>query len=91
VTSLSIAGCFVKTKVWATNTPSMHIRLWLESKRDWLRLQGKVLYHLDHIGFGLLFKDLSPDDEIILQTLIEQSSGQAPAPAGEDGHSPQEF
>lgn len=74
VTSLSLAGCFVKTKVWATNAPNMHIRLWLESKHDWLRLQGAVLYHLDHIGFGLLFRDLSPADESILQMLVEQSA-----------------
>jgi hypothetical protein len=73
VTSLSMAGCFVKTKVWATNAPNMHIRLWLESERDWLRLQGAVLYHLDHIGFGLLFRDLSTTDESILQMLVEQS------------------
>jgi hypothetical protein len=86
VTSLSLAGCFVKTKVWATNAPRMHIRLWLETKRDWLRLQGTVLYHLDHIGFGLLFKDLSSEDESILKTLVEQSLKPAPETTDEENH-----
>jgi hypothetical protein len=84
VTSLSLAGCFVKTKVWATNAPNMHIRLWLESERGWLRLQGAVLYHLDHIGFGLLFRDLSPRDENILKMLVEQSGKPAPVSVDEE-------
>src|SRR4051812_17683838 len=77
VTSLSTSGCFVKTKVWSTNTPTMHIRLWLPTER-WLRLQGTVLYHLDHIGFGLHFTGITPEDETIISTLIEQTPQQGP-------------
>jgi hypothetical protein len=77
VTSLSLSGCFVKTKVWSTNAPKMHVRLWLPVER-WLPLQGIVLYHLDQIGFSLRFTDLTPEDETNLWTLIEKTIDSAP-------------
>lgn len=73
VTSLSLAGCFVKTTIWVTDVPKMYIRLWLGSQR-WLRLQGVVLYHLEKVGFGMRFADLTPQDESALKELMEQSS-----------------
>jgi hypothetical protein len=78
VTSLSTAGCFVKTTIWATDIPTMYIRLWLDSQ-GWLRLQGSVLYHLEKIGFGLRFTGLTPQEESILKELIEQCVRQAPS------------
>jgi hypothetical protein len=77
VTSLSLSGCFVKTKVWSTNAPKMHVRLWMPTER-WLPLQGTVLYHLDQIGFGLRFTDLTPEDETDLLTLIEKTEDADP-------------
>jgi hypothetical protein len=71
VTSLSVGGCFVKTTIWATDVPKMYIRLWLDSQ-GWLRLQGRVLYHLEKIGFGLHFTDLTSQDESVLKELMEQ-------------------
>jgi hypothetical protein len=82
ITSLSVAGCFVKTTIWATDVPIIYIRLWLESQR-WLPLQGSVLYHLDKIGFGLRFSNLTPQDESALKELIEQSA--KPASSGQNG------
>jgi hypothetical protein len=73
VTSLSVAGCFVKTTMWTTDFPKMYIRLWHSSQR-WLRLQGIVLYHLEQIGFGLRFVDLTPQDESAIREMIEQSA-----------------
>jgi PilZ domain len=87
VTSLSVAGCFVKTTIWATDVPTIYIRLWLNSQR-WLRLQGSVLYHLEKIGFGLRFADLTPQDESALIELIEQSA--KPASSGVNGDEPPE-
>jgi hypothetical protein len=78
-----MAGCFVKTTIWATDVPKIYIRLWLNSQR-WLPLQGSVLYHLEKIGFGLHFEDLTPQDEIALKELIEQNS--RPASSDEDEH-----
>jgi hypothetical protein len=71
VTSLSLAGCFVKTTIWATDVPKMYIRLWIDS-RGWLPLQGTVRYHLEAIGFGLVFVDLTPEDESAINELIER-------------------
>lgn len=74
VTSLSVAGCFVKTSIWAMDVPKMYIRLWTDSK-GWLPLQGTVRYHLEAIGFGLIFEDLSPEDESAITDLIERCAG----------------
>ena len=71
VTSLSTAGCFVKTTIWATDIPKIYIRLWLGS-HGWLPLQGSVLYHLEKIGFGLRFTGLTSQEESVLKQLIKQ-------------------
>ncbi len=83
VTSLSVGGCFVKTTIWATDIPKMYIRLWLNSQ-GWLRLQGSVLYHLEKIGFGLRFADLTPEDESAIKELIEQRATPAFSSDDED-------
>jgi hypothetical protein len=81
VTSLSITGCFVKTKVWVTKGQNIYLRLWLPEER-WLRLQGEILYHLEAIGFGILFTDVGAEDERILKELFEKAALlRAPAPA----------
>ena len=73
VTSLSISGCFVKTKVWITKGQKMYLRLWLPEER-WLRLQGEILYHLEEIGFGILFTDVGAEDESILRELVGRAA-----------------
>ena len=80
VTSLSGSGCFIKTKVWITKGQKIYLRLWLPEER-WLRLSGEVLYHLESIGFGLLFTDVSPEDEIVLRELVDRAAlPKSPAP-----------
>jgi hypothetical protein len=83
VTSLSAVGCFVKTTIWATDVPKMYIRLWLNSQR-WLRLQGIVLYHLEQIGFGLRFADLTPQDESVIKELIQQNASPSSVKDGDE-------
>lgn len=73
VTSLSISGCFIKTKVWVTKGQKMYLRLWLPEER-WLRLQGEILYHLEAIGFGILFSEVGAEDESILQDLVGKAA-----------------
>jgi hypothetical protein len=83
VTSLSISGCFVKTKVWITKGQKMYLRLWLPEER-WLRLQGEILYHLEEIGFGILFTDVGAEEENILRELIGNAALlKSPAPVDE--------
>jgi hypothetical protein len=73
VTSISVLGCFVKTKGWASKGQKMHLRLWLPDN-CWLRLQGTVLYHLESIGFGLIFNEVSSDDESMLESLVRKAA-----------------
>jgi hypothetical protein len=73
VTSLSTSGCFVKTKVWITKGQKMYLRLWLPEER-WLRLQGEILYHLEEIGFGILFIDVGAEEESILRDLVGRAA-----------------
>ena len=84
VTSLSLKGCFIKTRAWAERGMEMHIKLWLPEQR-WLRLRAAVLYHMEKIGFGLTFRDLAPDDAATINGLI-QGGGLPPAqPHGDEG------
>ena len=77
VTSLSAQGCFVKTTAWVNDGTEMFIKLWLLSERRWLVLRATVLYHLENIGFGVGFKEMTPDDIQALDTLIREMSAPA--------------
>lgn len=84
VTSLSVLGCFIKTKVWVTKGQKMYLRLWLPEER-WLRLQGEILYHLEAIGFGIHFTDVGAEDETILREMVGKAALlRVPAPVEEN-------
>jgi hypothetical protein len=85
VTSLSIRGCFVKTRAWSERGTEMFIRIWRESERDWLTLRATVLYHMEKIGFGLRFDDVTPEAEASLRAIIEEALGGDASPAEEGG------
>ena len=72
VTSISVIGCFVKTKGWATKGQRMHLRLWLP-EGQWLPLQGTVLYHMERVGFGLTFDEIGLEDEMKIKVLVSQA------------------
>lgn len=72
ITSISVLGCFVKTKGWATKGQVMYLKLWLP-EGQWLRLQGTIIYHLERIGFGVTFDGLSSDDEVKIKELVRQA------------------
>ena len=62
----------------------MYLRLWLPEER-WLRLQGEILYHLEEIGFGIVFTDVGSDDETMLRELVGKAALlRAPAPVEEN-------
>jgi hypothetical protein len=84
VTSLSVRGCFVKTTAWANDGMEMYVKLWLLAERRWLVLRSTVLYHLENIGFGLGFTDVTADDAQALSALIRENGGQS-ARSGPDG------
>lgn len=72
ITSLSEKGCFVKTKAVATTGQTIFISLSL-SGEQLLPVKGVVIYHLDDIGFGALFTEIKPADQIAVGEFLKHS------------------
>lgn len=85
ITSLSVRGCFVKTRAWAERGSEMFIRIWREPERDWLTLRATVLYHMEKIGFGLRFDDITPSEEEAIRAVMEDALRDDAPPAGDGG------
>lgn len=83
VTSLSHAGCFVKTRAWAERGLKMFIKIWLPGG-GWLPLRATVIYHMDKVGFGLAFEGLTQDDESSIDLIMREAES-SPEPAGAAG------
>lgn len=63
----------------------MHVKVW---QQDWtgMPLRGVVNYHLEGVGFGMLFANLDPEAAAAIRRLVEAggAAGQAEA-EGEAG------
>lgn len=70
ITSIGLKGCFVKTKAMVAQDQALFVRVWTSENR-WLRLSGKVKYHMEKVGFSLTFSELTEDDINNLSALIE--------------------
>ena len=71
VTSIGLRECFVKTKAIVIEGQSLHVRVWTPENR-WLRLAGRVKYHMERVGFGVVFQGLSEEQLADLALLVEQ-------------------
>ena len=71
ITSIGLRECFVKTKAIVIEGQSLHVRVWTPENR-WLRLAGRVKYHMERVGFGVVFHDLSEEQLADLSRLVEQ-------------------
>ena len=60
ITSIGLRECFVKTKAIVIEGQSLHVRVWTPENR-WLRLSGRVKYHMSGVGFGVVFHELSEE------------------------------
>ena len=69
ITSLSLDGCFIKSKAAAADGQELFLNCWLPSEH-WLMLRGRIAYHLPKIGFGLTF-DLSETEREMVAMLLE--------------------
>ena len=79
ITSLSARGCFVKTTATTTDGQTIFVNCWLPERR-WVMLSGKVIYHLEKIGFGMIFNELTDEQKETIYALVEQSkAGQSTA------------
>ena len=70
ITSIGHRECFVKTKAIVIKGQDLFVRVWTPEQR-WLRLRGKVKYHMDRVGFGVIFQELSEEQLSDLAGLIE--------------------
>jgi hypothetical protein len=71
ITSIGLRECFVKTKAIVIEGQTLHVRVWTPENR-WLRLSGRVKYHMERVGFGVVFHDPSEDQLADLSRLVEQ-------------------
>ncbi|MFN2454332.1 MAG: PilZ domain-containing protein [Pyrinomonadaceae bacterium] len=75
ITNISRKGCFVKTKDIVVKGNTLYINVRLPENRR-LQLGGNVVYHLNDIGFGLLFDDVAVEDQLVLDELVEETPQQ---------------
>jgi hypothetical protein len=75
ITSLSHNGCFIQTTARAAEQQVVYLRCWLPSER-WFALSGRVSYHLDKVGFGLTFTNVSAEQREMLALIIEYHRAQ---------------
>lgn len=71
ITSLSLRGCFIKTTAVTTDGQTIFVNCWLPERR-WMMFSGTVIYHLDKIGFGMLFTDFNEEQKQAVAALMEQ-------------------
>lgn len=84
VTSISSRGCFVQTRAWAEKGARMFLRIWLP-QRSWLLIPSSVLYHMDKIGIGLRFDELSAEDVEALRDLVEEKASEETSASDDAG------
>jgi hypothetical protein len=68
ITSLSLGGCFLQTPDEAQAGQSLYIRMSLPEEH---LLAAEVRYHMPAVGFGIMFTNLTPQEQAALETLIE--------------------
>ena len=72
ITSLSSRGCFVKTTAVTTDGQTVFVNCWLPDRR-WMMFSGTVIYHIEKIGFGLVFANLNEEQQETIASLVEHS------------------
>ncbi|HEX7999815.1 MAG TPA: PilZ domain-containing protein [Pyrinomonadaceae bacterium] len=70
MTSLSSRGCFVKTTAVTTDGQTVFVNCWLPERR-WMMLRGSVIYHIDKVGFGMIFTELDKEQQSTIHSMIE--------------------
>lgn len=68
LTSISVGGGFVQTPDEATVGQEVYLQLGLPGGRV---LRGEVRYHMTDVGFGVMFADVTIEDHLVLEELVE--------------------
>ena len=70
ITSIGLRECFVKTKAIVIEGQDLFVRVWMPDNR-WLRMSGRVKYHMSGVGFGVIFHELPEELLCDLAGLID--------------------
>ena len=69
ITSFSIGGCFIQTVEALKPSDIIYIRFYLSSKGGRI-IRGGIRYHLEQVGLGVEFLDLTERDQKDFQALV---------------------
>src|ERR1051325_8906431 len=83
IISISVGGCFLRTSQSGARGDGLFIRVWLAGETT---LACEVRYHLEKMGMGLEFVNVSDEQTRMLDSLVEYYREQAakePSPASD--------
>lgn len=67
---ISLGGCYIETLAHVTPSEKISFAVQIPTGR-WIRLSGRVVYHLPYMGFGIQFTNLPETERNMLSQLIE--------------------
>jgi hypothetical protein len=70
VTDISLHGCFLESCAQTAVGENIEFLLKTPTER-WLMLRGEVAFYQPMVGFGMKFVEVSPQDEAMIEQLIE--------------------
>lgn len=70
ITSFSIGGCFIQTGEAAPPLTTLYIRFFLSNKGERI-IRAEVRYHLEKVGLGVEFVNLTAGDKKRFQSLVD--------------------
>jgi len=70
LTSFSIGGCFIQTSAAVRPQTVIYIRFYLSNKGERI-IRAEVRYHLEEVGLGVEFVNLTTTDRKNFQALVD--------------------
>ena len=70
---ISVGGCYIESLAHVRPDENISFEVQLPTGR-WIRLSGKVAYHLPNMGFGAQFTDIPEIERNMLAQLIDFAS-----------------
>lgn len=70
ITSFSIGGCFIQTRLAARPLNLVYMRFFLSNTGERI-IRGEVRYHLEEVGLGVEFINLTENDRQSFHSLVD--------------------
>lgn len=74
LSDIGLGGCYIESLGQVSDGEEIRIEIQLPTGR-WLSLRGMIVYHLQNLGFGLRFIDLSETQVEVIRNLIDYLRG----------------